>query len=187
MAARIVPELTSLVTKNQSPHSAQFNPVDCANDILNFYNNFNSDLLMYQIVRWFGEGGKYRCSGENNAFQLYPSIGQLAAISISKLRLLNLDETVASYFINAHTNRLLLKIDMLFGIYCAHVTAESEAHKKLHKFCMLDSVAKAIKQMGVADPYGQLFNDLTEKAEKQIQECLAIKEPIKPQLRLTAM
>lgn len=129
-AGKIVPELESLNVTAYKPGCSGFDPVECASEVLNFYNNFDADLLTYQIVWWMGEGGKYRLCDQNSSFRLYPTIGQLTAISISKIRSQNMEEVISSYFIGAHISRLLLNIDMLFGLYSSQVS-EAEAHKKL--------------------------------------------------------
>jgi hypothetical protein len=113
--------------------------------MVNFYHRFNSDLLMYKVVRWFSEGGKTCYTGRNDTFKLYPEIGVLTALNIKKIDELKLsDSNMAKNFIEAHVAKLLMLIDILFGLYSSHVSAETYAYKKLHKYQLLISVATGL-------------------------------------------
>lgn len=90
---------------------------------------------MYKIVRWFSNGGRTCYTGRNDTFKLYPEIGVLTAMNIRKIdKLMVDDETTANYFIHSHINKLLMKINVFFGLYNSDINAETEAYKKLHKF-----------------------------------------------------
>ena len=133
-AIKIVPELSTYVYVNPNTIIMDHEEPETV-ETVNFYNQFNSDLLMYKIVRWFSNGGKTCYTGRNDTFKMYPEIGVLTAINIKKLDALAFDEpTITDHFIDAHIRKLCMKIDVLFGLYNNEVTAETEAYKKLHKF-----------------------------------------------------
>lgn len=130
---------------------------------------------MYKIVRWFSHGGKTCYTGKNDTFKLYPEIGVLTAINIKKIDELHFDEqSVTDYFIEAHIRKLLMKIDVFFGLYNHDVNAETEAYKKLHKFQLLNNIHRALMQMKLRDPKHPLVTGLIERAINEIEECIAI-------------
>lgn len=143
---------------------------------------------MYKIVRWFSAGGKTCYTGRNDTFKLYPEIGVLTAANIRKIDVLfQEDEENAKHFIHSIINKLMLKINVFFGLYNSDINTETEAYKKLHKFQLLNNIQKALTEMKMRDPDDALVKNLTEKAIQEIEEVIAIKEGIPIQVRLTAI
>lgn len=80
-----------------------------------------------------------------------------------------------------------MKIDVFFGLYNNDVNAETEAYKKLHKFYLLNNIQKALLQMKLRNSDHPLIQSIIEKAIGEVEECISIKEPINPTVRLTAI
>ena len=139
---------------------------------LNFYCGFNSDLLMYKIVRWFSTGGKTCYTGTQDTFKLYPEIGVLTALSIQKIMAISTSDELQEKFIQLQIKKLQSKIDVLFTLQNNQINAESEAYKKLHKFQLLNNIAKALKEIKVCDDESSLLKNLQASAIKEVDDCL---------------
>lgn len=115
-AMKIVPDLSTFLYvvpnwQNKADENENMENV-------NFYHRFNADLLMYKIVRWFGAGARTCYTGRNDTFKLYPEIGVLTALNIAKIDALKLEDVATEqHYIDSHVRKLILKIDVLFGLY----------------------------------------------------------------------
>ena len=82
--------------------------------------------------------------------------------------------------------KLQSKIDVLFNLQNNQINAESEAYKKLHKFQLLNNIAKALKELQVCDDDSMLLKAIQAAAIKEVEDCLTTQETIPLQVRLTA-
>lgn len=186
-AAKIVPELKNyLVDVLGDFKEDQLTQSDESPENLNFYANFNSDLLSYKIVRWFSNGGKTCYTGTQDTFKLYPEIGVLTVMVFRKINDLNIHQEVRNTYIESQIKKLTSQIDILFTLQKNQISAEGEAYKKLHKFQLLNNIAKALVQLKVCDITSPMFINTQAAAIGEVEDCLAIKEPIPLQVRLTA-
>ena len=111
---------------------------------INFYRQFAEDLLSFKILSWISDRGT-ACRVDSAAFKFYAQIGILTALNIKKIDAQKLsDDNVTNHFTDALIKSLILKIDVLLGLYNSEGIAEMQAYKKLHKFQLLINIEEAI-------------------------------------------
>lgn len=187
-AMKIVPDLETFHYFSPAASFEHELGGSAASESINFYRHFSDDLLSYKILRWISNGGKTCYTGGNDTFKFYPEIGVLTALNIKKISdLIPNDEDNLNLFIEANIKKLLLKIDIMFGLYNCDINSETEAYKKLHKFQLLNNIAKALMQLNMRDVNHPLVQSLTKRAVQEIEECLDYQERLSLQVKLTAI
>lgn len=78
-------------------------------------------------------------------------------LAIQKIMALTAPPELQSNYINLQIRKLLSKIDVLFTLQNNHINAETEAYKKLHKFQLLNNIAKALLELKACENTSPLF------------------------------
>ena len=130
------------------------------------------DTLIFKLLEQFHKGGNSFNGLTSNIYKFYPEIGLLAALNISKIDALRLDEPTTNHFIDAQIRKLMLGIDTVFSLYNYFINAEAEAFKKIHKFLLLINIQKGLQQVKVRQHDSLLVQSLTKLAVQEIEECI---------------
>ena len=135
-ACQILPELNTHLFPNpsfSSPNQKQ------QTDYVNFYRYFASDLMVYKMTSWIGNGAKSCYTDRYDTFKYYPEIGVLTAINVSKVDALLLgDDWLVTHFAETFIRRMFTTLEIFFKLYFTEFATEVEANKKVHKFQLMN-------------------------------------------------
>lgn len=135
-ACKIVPDLSAHLYPNPT---FQTESRSNQKEFANFYSQFAPDLLTYKMTSWFCNGAKSCYTGRYDTFKFYPEIGVLTSLNISRIDELLLDDVLGvTHYADQLILTMLATIDLFFMLYFCGFDFEMAAHKKLHKFQLLN-------------------------------------------------